>query len=82
MYRKITISIMAALAALLSVTSYAQSAKDLYKGFQDPPKEARPRVWWHWMNGNITPGGLRKDHQGRDQERPPVDEGSRDSRIP
>lgn len=61
MYRKITISIMAALAALLSVTSYAQSAKDLYKGFQDPPKEARPRVWWHWMNGNITKDGIRKD---------------------
>ena len=22
--------------------------------FQDPPMSARPRVWWHWMNGNVT----------------------------
>ena len=20
--------------------------------FQHPPASARPRVWWHWMNGN------------------------------
>lgn len=29
--------------------------------FQTPPAEARPRVWWHWMNGNITKDGIRKD---------------------
>jgi len=22
---------------------------------------AQPRVWWHWMNGNITKEGIRKD---------------------
>ncbi len=22
--------------------------------FLNPPATARPRVWWHWMNGNIT----------------------------
>ena len=27
----------------------------------NPPEEARPRVWWHWMNGNITKDGIRKD---------------------
>jgi hypothetical protein len=31
------------------------------RGFQDPPNGARPRVWWHWMNGNITPEGLTLD---------------------
>lgn len=25
--------------------------------------ESRPRVWWHWMNGNITKDGIRKDLQ-------------------
>lgn len=25
------------------------------------PESARPRVWWHWMNGNITKDGIRKD---------------------
>ncbi len=29
--------------------------------FRDPPSSARPRVWWHWMNGNITKDGIAKD---------------------
>ncbi|MHB1023418.1 MAG: glycosyl hydrolase [Acidobacteriaceae bacterium] len=29
--------------------------------FANPPNSARPRVWWHWMNGNITPEGIRLD---------------------
>ncbi len=29
--------------------------------FANPPKSAKPMVWWHWMNGNITPEGLRND---------------------
>ncbi|MEB2777914.1 glycosyl hydrolase [Algoriphagus sp. D3-2-R+10] len=33
----------------------------LYSGFLSPPNEAKPRVWWHWMNGNITQEGIRKD---------------------
>src|SRR5882757_5472529 len=39
-----------------------QSASDpLKKGFQNPPNSARPRVWWHWMNGNITKEGIKLD---------------------
>jgi hypothetical protein len=30
-------------------------------GFQDPPTAAKPRVWWHWMNGNITKEGIKLD---------------------
>lgn len=38
------------------------SAPDhLVDGFRDPPMSARPRVWWHWMNGNITPEGIARD---------------------
>ncbi|MFD1142546.1 glycosyl hydrolase [Larkinella insperata] len=33
----------------------------LQKSFQEPPNAARPRVWWHWMNGNITKEGITKD---------------------
>jgi hypothetical protein len=40
----------------------AQSASDqLLKGFEDPPASARPLVWWHWMNGNITKEGIKLD---------------------
>ena len=30
-------------------------------GFENPPNTARPRVWWHWMNGNITKEGIKLD---------------------
>ncbi|SHN40717.1 glycosyl hydrolase [Chitinophaga sp. CF418] len=41
----------------------AQQVNDdiLYENFISPPHEAKPRVWWHWMNGNITKDGIRKD---------------------
>lgn len=31
------------------------------EGFQNPPEAARPRVWWHWMGGNITKEGAALD---------------------
>jgi hypothetical protein len=33
----------------------------LEQGFKTPPDEAKPRVWWHWMNGNITKEGIKLD---------------------
>jgi hypothetical protein len=33
----------------------------LLKGFENPPSSAMPRVWWHWMNGNITKTGINLD---------------------
>jgi len=40
----------------------AQNAGDaLERGFQNPPDSAKPRVWWHWMNGNITKEGIKLD---------------------
>lgn len=69
-------SVAAAIAALtLSAAAFARAGgfgtvasgspektgDALYEGFRNPPKSARPRVWWHWMNGNITKDGIRKD---------------------
>jgi hypothetical protein len=43
-------------------TAMAQSSTDqLKKGFENPPESARPRVWWHWMNGNISKEGIKLD---------------------
>ena len=40
----------------------AQSNPDALKsGFENPPQSAHPRVWWHWMNGNITKEGIKLD---------------------
>ena len=36
-------------------------APTLKQQFRDPPASARPRVWWHWMNGNISRDGIAKD---------------------
>ncbi len=39
-----------------------QSSSDaLEDGFRNPPDSAKPRVWWHWMNGNITKEGIKLD---------------------
>ncbi|WP_158944739.1 glycosyl hydrolase [Granulicella sp. S190] len=43
-------------------TSSANIASDpLASGFLNPPDTAHPRVWWHWMNGNITKDGITQD---------------------
>jgi hypothetical protein len=33
----------------------------LWEGFRLPPDDARPRAWWHWMDGNVDPEGIRLD---------------------
>jgi len=55
--------IFASLMLLLCVsTALAQTKPDpLKSGFENPPETARPRVWWHWMNGNITKEGIKLD---------------------
>jgi len=43
-------------------TAGAQSSGDaLERGFKNPPDSAKPRVWWHWMNGNISKDGIKAD---------------------
>ena len=49
------------MSALLLAANPAHAQKDILAGFADPPREYRPQVWWHWMNGNITREGLDKD---------------------
>ncbi|MCC6289787.1 MAG: discoidin domain-containing protein [Chitinophagaceae bacterium] len=53
-------------ALLLYTLSAAQQTTQptldaLYKNFLTPPATAKPRVWWHWMNGNITQDGIASD---------------------
>src|SRR5689334_7203444 len=48
-----------AIILLLSVPVLAQDK--LQQEFKNPPNSARPRVWWHWMNGNISKEGIKLD---------------------
>lgn len=56
-------------ALILLIMTYActdsgnSTSEKLLQNFKSPPNEARPRVWWHWMNGNITKDGIRKDFE-------------------
>src|SRR5690242_21528397 len=50
--------------AMLTGPVHAQTRAEpdpLLSQFQSPPDIARPRVWWHWMNGNVTWEGAKKD---------------------
>src|SRR5438128_1642262 len=51
------------LATCFCASTHAQEKTDesLLTGFQNPPESAKPRVWWHWMNGNITQEGIKLD---------------------
>ena len=51
-----------AASAFLCITAGAQDQR-----FANPPKEAHPYVWWHWMNGNISNEGIRKDLEWMDR---------------
>lgn len=45
----------------LGVAAAQNTADSLRSGFENPPEGARPRVWWHWMNGNISREGIQLD---------------------
>lgn len=45
---------------------YARMGKDqgrdsLADGFAEPPRSAKPWVWYHWVDGNVTKRGITRD---------------------
>jgi hypothetical protein len=55
------LSLCAAGILLLGSTHLIAQDDALLENFKNPPASARPRVWWHWMNGNITKEGIQLD---------------------
>ena len=49
------------LVALVLVASGQSQEDAILRDFQNPPDSARPRVWWHWMSGNVTKDGIKAD---------------------
>lgn len=43
------------------ISAQSKKSDTLYRNFISPPRSSYPRVWWHWMNGNITKDGIEKD---------------------
>jgi len=45
----------------VSSTPSTPSPDDLWNLFLNPPDDARPRAWWHWMDGNADATGAVAD---------------------
>ncbi|MBQ9431208.1 MAG: hypothetical protein IJU44_06615 [Kiritimatiellae bacterium] len=47
------------------IANFAQAApvpdEQLRAEFANPPDSAKPHVWWHWMNGNVSKAGITAD---------------------
>jgi hypothetical protein len=59
--RLLAASAVALLLATPSAPAQQTASDPLRAGFENPPNSARPRVWWHWLNGNITRDGIQLD---------------------
>jgi hypothetical protein len=59
--RKLGWAALAAVTLGAWIVSAQNSEDTLLGGFQNPPDSAKPRVWWHWMSGNITKAGIKAD---------------------
>src|SRR6185312_15797692 len=44
--------------AFLLPARMAFTQGSLEAGFANPPDSAKPRVWWHWIGGNVTKEGI------------------------
>ena len=59
---KLFLPLAAALLLALPACQKETGIADIETAFtQTPPPSAYPWVWWHWMDGNISREGIRKD---------------------
>ena len=45
----------------VALAADAAGEESLETAFRSLPASARPKTWWHWMNGNITRDGITRD---------------------
>ena len=50
-----------ALTCTLSLLGSVHAQSEMERNFIKPPDSARPRVWWHWLSGNVTKEGITAD---------------------
>lgn len=53
-----TLILSTVLKLMIIISASGQSTESIFK---NPPSSAKPHVWWHWMNGNITHEGITAD---------------------
>jgi len=55
--------VLALTATSLCTAAPSQDSDELTANFQHPPAVAKPYVWWHWIDGNVTQDGIQRDLQ-------------------
>jgi hypothetical protein len=56
-------SVIKLITVLLALGATALHADELTDRFTNPPAEAKPWLYWYWMNGNVSREGIRADMQ-------------------
>ena len=54
------------ISILVSAATLSGGPDDIITSFQNPSKSARPYVWWHWMDGEVSLEGIKKDLEWMD----------------
>ncbi|BFM08484.1 glycosyl hydrolase [Halioxenophilus aromaticivorans] len=55
--------LLPATAQLSESTDVAAGNSTLWQEFQNPPHQAKPHTWWHWLSGNVDNANAAKDLQ-------------------
>jgi hypothetical protein len=55
------LSIILGMTGIFANTTEAAGTDTLETGFRQPSPDARPWVYWFWLNGNITSAGITAD---------------------
>ena len=50
-----------ALTCTVSLLGSVHAQSEMERNFVNPPDSAKPRVWWHWLSGNVTKEGITAD---------------------
>jgi len=53
--------LFAAGIVFICCSRFSNVSERLEEEFLSPPQEAKPMVWWHWMDGNISKEGIKAD---------------------
>ena len=66
MKARLFIAAFALMQTVLPLAAREPAQSDVVSLFREPEKAARPLVWWHWMDGEVSPEGIRKDLEWMD----------------
>lgn len=61
MNRLLTALLLLPLGTCMTAIPRGSAVDSLILQFRNPPKTARPHVWWHWMDGEVSKEGIVQD---------------------